>query len=41
MPSDVDKPLDALNSAPEIYLVLGLRDFTHHITTVRAILTNA
>ena len=27
--------LDAVNSAPEFYLVLGMRDFTHHITTVR------
>src|SRR4029078_9291195 len=24
-----------VNAAPEFYLVLGLRDFTHHITTVR------
>jgi hypothetical protein len=24
-----------MNAAPEFYLVLGLRDFTHHITTVR------
>ena len=24
-----------VNSAPEFYLVLGMRDFTHHITTVR------
>ena len=35
MPSEVEKPLDMVNSAPEFYLVLGLRDFTHHITTVR------
>jgi len=35
MPSEVDKPLDMVNSAPEFYLVLGMRDFTHHITTVR------
>ncbi len=35
MPSEVEKPLDAVNSAPEFYLVLGMRDFTHHITTVR------
>src|SRR5581483_1564006 len=35
MPSELDKPLDMANSAPEFYLVLGLRDFTHHITTVR------
>src|SRR5262245_22363116 len=35
MPSELDNPLDAVNSAPEFYLVLGMRDFTHHITTVR------
>jgi TPR repeat protein len=35
MPSELDKPLDPVNSAPEFYLVLGMRDFTHHITTVR------
>ena len=35
MPSELDKPLDMVNSAPEFYLVLGMRDFTHHITTVR------
>ena len=35
MPSELDKPIDMLNSAPEFYLVLGMRDFTHHITTVR------
>jgi hypothetical protein len=35
MPSELDKPLDAVNSAPEFYMVLGMRDFTHHITTVR------
>jgi hypothetical protein len=35
MPSEVERPLDAENIAPEFYLVLGLRDFTHHITTVR------
>jgi TPR repeat protein len=35
MPSELDKPLDAVNSAAEFYMVLGLRDFTHHITTVR------
>src|SRR5262249_6347213 len=29
------QPLDMGNSAPEFYLVLGMRDFTHHITTVR------
>jgi HEAT repeats len=35
MPSELDKPLDPLSSAPEFYMVLGMRDFTHHITTVR------
>jgi TPR repeat protein len=35
MPSELDKPIDMVNSAPEFYLVLGMRDFTHHITTVR------
>jgi TPR repeat protein len=35
MPSELDKPLDMENSAPEFYMVLGMRDFTHHITTVR------
>jgi TPR repeat protein len=35
MPSEVNQPLDMVNSAPEFYLVLGMRDFTHHITTVR------
>jgi len=33
--TELDKPIDMVNSAPEIYLVLGMRDFTHHITTVR------
>jgi hypothetical protein len=35
MPSELDRPLDPVNSAPEFYMVLGMRDFTHHITTVR------
>ena len=35
MPSELDNPLDPVNSAPEFYMVLGMRDFTHHITTVR------
>lgn len=35
MPSELDKPIDMANSAPEFYMVLGMRDFTHHITTVR------
>jgi TPR repeat protein len=33
--SELDKPIDMVNSAPELYLVLGMRDFTHHITQVR------
>jgi TPR repeat protein len=33
--SEFDKPIDMVNSAPELYLVLGMRDFTHHITQVR------
>ena len=28
-------PSIMVNSAPEFYMVLGMRDFTHHITTVR------
>jgi hypothetical protein len=35
MPSELQEPIDALNGAPEIYMVLGLRDLSHHITTVR------
>ena len=35
VPSEVEKPIDMVNSAPEFYMVLGLRDLTHHITTVR------
>jgi hypothetical protein len=35
MPSELEQPLDAEHVAPEFYLVLGMRDFTHHITTVR------
>lgn len=35
MPSELQEPLDPLNSAPEIYMNLGLRDLAHHITTVR------
>src|SRR5690349_18851293 len=31
MPSEVEKPIDMMNDAPEFYYVLGLRDFTHHI----------
>ena len=35
MPSELKEPLDALGSAPEFYMVLGLRDLSFHITTVR------
>jgi TPR repeat protein len=35
MPSELEQPIDMANSAAEIYLVLGLRDLTHHLTTVR------
>jgi TPR repeat protein len=35
MISELDEPIDMVNRAPELYLVLGMRDFTHHITTVR------
>jgi Sel1 repeat len=35
MPSELDRPIDMVKSAPEFYMVLGMRDFTHHITTVR------
>ena len=35
MPSELDKPIDPLGSAPEFYMVLGLRDLSYHLTTVR------
>jgi len=35
MPSEVEKPIDFVNSAPEIYLTLGRRDLATHIVTVR------
>jgi hypothetical protein len=35
MPSELQEPLDPVNSAPEIYMNLGLRDLAHHLTTVR------
>jgi TPR repeat protein/predicted esterase len=35
MPSELEKPIDMVNSAAEFYLVLGIRDLTHHLTTVR------
>jgi hypothetical protein len=35
MPSELHEAIDALGSAPEFYMVLGLRDLSYHITTVR------
>jgi hypothetical protein len=35
MPSELTGAVDAANSAPEFYMVLGLRDLSFHITTVR------
>ena len=35
MPSELTEAVDALNSAPEFYMVLGLRDLSYHLTTVR------
>ena len=35
MPSELTEAIDPLNSAPEFYMVLGLRDLSHHLTTVR------
>jgi hypothetical protein len=35
MPSELEEPFDMVHRAPEFYMVLGMRDFTHHITTVR------
>ena len=35
MQPELDKPLDAAKTMPEIYLVLGLRDLSHHLTNVR------
>jgi len=35
MASEIDKPFDFLNNQPEIYMILGLRDLSHHLTTVR------
>jgi pimeloyl-ACP methyl ester carboxylesterase len=35
MPSELEKPIEMQNSAAEFYLVLGLRDLSHHVTTVR------
>jgi HEAT repeat protein/predicted esterase len=35
MPSEVKEPIDFENTAPEIYMNLGLRDLVTHLTTVR------
>ncbi|MGI8989053.1 MAG: HEAT repeat domain-containing protein [Bryobacteraceae bacterium] len=35
MPSELSEAIDPLNSAPEFYMVLGLRDLSYHLTTVR------
>jgi hypothetical protein len=35
MPSELEKPLDFENSAPEIYLTLGRRDLANHLSCVR------
>jgi len=35
MPPELTEAIDPLGSAPEFYMVLGLRDLSYHITTVR------
>jgi TPR repeat protein len=35
MPSELTKNIDFANSGPELYVILGLRDLSFHITTVR------
>ncbi len=35
MPAEIKEAIDPLGSAPEFYMVLGLRDLSYHITTVR------
>ena len=35
MPSEIEKPLDFADSAPEIYLTLGRRDLANHLSCVR------
>jgi TPR repeat protein len=35
LPSELNEPIDFEKSAPEFYMVLGLRDLAHHLTTVR------
>lgn len=35
MPSELTEAIDGEKSAPEFYMVLGLRDLSYHLTTVR------
>jgi hypothetical protein len=35
MPAELTEAIDPLGSAPEFYMVLGLRDLSYHLTTVR------
>jgi hypothetical protein len=35
MPTELHEAIDPLGSAPEFYMVLGLRDLSYHLTTVR------
>lgn len=35
MPSELEEPMDFVNSAPEIYMNLGRRDLDHHLSCVR------
>ena len=35
MPAETTKAIDPLNEAPEFYMVLGMRDLSHHLTNVR------
>jgi hypothetical protein len=35
MPAELTQAIDPLGSAPEFYMVLGLRDLSYHLTTVR------
>lgn len=35
MPAELTEAIDPLNNAPEFYMVLGLRDLSYHLTTVR------
>lgn len=35
MPAETAKAIDPVNTAPEFYMVLGLRDLSYHLTNVR------